>query len=116
MGREMILHEGVYYTAEDLKALKEREADAEKRAKLQAAADKIAVGGAAACECSERFEKLESLVAEAIDALGDRISTLEDAASADGSDSGDADAAAPAAEPAAAEAAKPKSTRAKKGA
>ena len=102
MGREMILHEGVYYTAEDLKALKEREADAEKRAKLQAAADKIAVGGAAACECSERFEKLESLVAEAIDALGDRIAAAEDAVPG---------------EAASAEVeAKPKSTRAKKGA
>ena len=99
MGREMILHEGVYYTDGDLKALKQREADAAKRAKLQAAADKLAAGGAAACECSERFEKLESLVAEAVDALGDRITALEDA-----------DAAVASAE---AES-KPKVTRAKK--
>jgi len=93
----MILHEGVYYTAEDLKALKQREADAEKRAKLQAAANKLAAGGAAACECSERFEKLENLVAEAIDSLGGRITALEDAAVA----SAEAES-------------KPKSTRSKK--
>lgn len=80
MGRKMVLHEGVYYTEADLKALKEREADAAKREKLQAAANKIAAGDAAACECSERFEKLENLVAEVIDALGDRIAVLEDAA------------------------------------
>lgn len=102
MGREMILHEGVYYTAEDLKALKQREADEAKREKLQAAANKIAAGEAAACECSERFAALENLVAEAIDALGGRVGALEDAAAP-----GDADAAE-------AEAAKPKSTRAKK--
>ena len=112
----MILHEGVYYTADDLEALKQREADAAKRAKLQAAADKIAAGEAAACECSARFEALENLVAEAIDALGDRLASLEDAASADDSDGGDVEAAADAAEPVAAEAEKPKSTRAKKGA
>lgn len=100
MGREMILHEGVYYTAEDLKALKAREANDAKREKLQAAANKLAAGEAAACKCSERFEKLENLVAEAIDVLGDRIAAVEDAVLGG--------AASAEVEP------KPKSTRAKK--
>lgn len=99
---KMILHDGVYYTADDLEALKQREADEAKRKKLEAAARKIAAGEAAACECSARFEALENLVAEAIDALGARIGALEDAA------------APVEAEPAEAEAEKPKSARAKK--
>ena len=107
MGRKMILHEGVYYSAEDLKALKQREADEAKREKLQKAADKLAAGEAAACECSERLEKLENLVAEAVDALGDRITALEDAASG-GAAAADAAVASAEAE------SRPKSTRAKK--
>lgn len=91
----MELHGGIYYTSEDLAAKLEREEAAEakrvKAAKELADRATAALGddalaaavAAAVAPLIERLDNLDTLVAESIDALGDRISKCENCHTAD---------------------------------
>lgn len=128
----MVLHEGVYYTPEDLEAKKARDKATAAKANAEAAAAKLAESGMADVDAvGKRLVALEATVEEltaAVAALGEQFAELQasvkdaaDAAQSDESGEGEGNphtepgsgASEPPSEP---EAVKPKATRAKKGA
>lgn len=82
---QMELHEGVYYTLEDLAAKLAREEAAAKAEKARAAAEALAESGpvdaksvkAELAELREQHAKLVDLVESITEAFGERIGALE---------------------------------------